>query len=163
MKIDIFNILLKPHKHLKSTDLTSDEKKMIYALMMKHGASYSFGYDRFFKEGFDKWEMIGIDAIKKNFLKLHDAEIASAVPDDGTEGDRGYAAVLALEAQDKGGFWKILGQVRSLKSTFSDYMIDMGMMSRITISKRFTNDDWKEWELIGVNKILEEFKNAQKV
>ena len=162
MKIDIFNKFSVPHKHLKSNDLSPEEKKMIYALMMKHGASYSFGYDRFFKEGFDKWEMIGIDAIKKDFLKLHCAEIANAVPDYSSDDNRVYAAVMELESDRKGGFWRILGQVRALKSSFNDYMASLGMMSRITIYKRFTNDDWKEWEVIGINKILEEFKNARK-
>ena len=164
MKIDIFNNLIKPHKHLKPNDLSPEEKKNLYALMMKHGASYSFGYDRFFKEGFSEWELIGINAIKKDFLKLHDAEIANAVPDDGNNEDRGYAAVLELEADNKGGFWNILGQVRSLKSSFREYMSNLGMLSSITVFNRFSKDNWKDWELIGIYAIIEEYKkNAEKV
>lgn len=157
MNKDIFNILLIPHKHFKSNDLTADQKKLLYSIMMKHGASYSFGYDRFFKEGFEKWEMLGINTIKKNFLQLHDKEIANAIPEDSSDNDRGYAAVLELNADTKGGFWKTLSQVYALKSVFREYMFKLGMLSGVTIMKRFKNDDWKEWELIGINKIIEEF------
>lgn len=157
MNKDIFNILLIPHKHFKSNDLTVDQKKLLYSIMMKHGASYSLGYDRFFKEGFEKWEMLGINTIKKNFLQLHDKEIANAIPEDSSDNDRGYAAVLELNADTKGGFWKTLSQVYALRSVFREYMFKLGMLSGVTIMKRFKNDDWKEWELIGINKIIEEF------
>lgn len=157
MNKDIFNILLIPHKHFKSNDLTVDQKKLLYSIMMKHGASYSLGYDRFFKEGFEKWEMLGINTIKKDFLQLHDKEIANAIPEDSSDNDRGYAAVLELNADTKGGFWKTLSQVYALRSVFREYMFKLGMLSGVTIMKRFKNDDWKEWELIGINKIIEEF------
>lgn len=161
MNKDIFNILLIPHKHLKSNDLTADQKKLLYSIMMKHGASYSFGYDRFFKEGFEKWEMLGINTVKKNFLQLHDKEIANAIPEDGSDNDRGYAAVLELNSDTKGGFWKTLSQVYALKSVFREYMFKLGMLSGVTIMKRFKNDDWKDWELIGIKKIIEEFINDE--
>lgn len=162
MNNDFFNILLTPHNHFKSNDLSPEQKKKLYALMMKHGASYSLGYDRFFKEGFDKWEMLGINTVKKHFLQLHNKDIAEAIPEDGNGNDRGYAAVLELEADKKGGFWNMLSQVYALKSTFRDYMYKLGMLSGVTIMKRFKTDDWKEWELIGINNIIDEFINDEK-
>lgn len=42
------------------------------------------------------------------------------------------------------------------------FMEERGM-SRTTIIKRFSSDDWKEWEKVGIKALLEEFLKGKKV
>lgn len=158
MKTSIFYKILQTKRPLGVNDLSPDEKKSLFALMVRNGASAGFAYDRFFQKGFQVWELDGINTIKCGFLKDHEQELLESVDEDGT---KGYAYALSLD-DSKGGFWRAIGQVPGLISEFKNIMHEKGMMSDVTIIKRFNADDWKQYELIGVRQIISDFVKEQK-
>lgn len=144
----ILKILSQSKKNLCSQDLTPVQKQRLFELMVSYGTTQGFAYDRIFKEGFDDWELIGIDNIKRDFLKEHDAEL----------GD--YERILALAADEKGKFYSILEQTKGLKTKLKDKMFGMGM-SLVTCQTRFAVDNWKPWERVGFLHILNQFIEAE--
>lgn len=142
---------------LEIRDLTPDEKKRLYALMQRNGSSASFAYDRFFKEGFAWWELVGIDNIKKNFLRHHAADLLG--PD--RDGDKGYAYALSLD-DEPGSFYRAILQVRGLADKFKRYMHYLGMLSEATIIRRFREDDWRIYERRGIRSIIDEYCDGEK-
>lgn len=131
--------IYSPKTVLSPDDLLATEKKQLYDLLMSYGASLSFAYERFFKEGFDAWELIGIDNIKQEFLKERE---------------------LCLTSSEPGAFYELLGNHRGLKAELRDKMQSLGMKSELTIIKRFQTDNWKPYELLGIKAIIEEFCNV---
>lgn len=158
MKMSVFDKILQTKSPLGVNDLSPDEKKALFALMVQYGASNGFAYDRFFQKGFQPWELDGIDAIKSDFLKAHEKEMMESEDADGT---KGYAFALSLDNSD-GGFWRAIGQVPGLITAFKNIMHEKGMMSDVTIIKRFNADDWKPYERCGVRKIISDYVQAQK-
>ena len=65
---DIFTKITEPQGVLAVSDLTPDEKKLLYAEMQRLGSSDNFAYKRFFQDGFALWEIDGILALKAAFL-----------------------------------------------------------------------------------------------
>ena len=127
---------------LNPDDLSAAQKQSLYDLMESYGASRSFTYDRFFKEGFEQWELTGVNAIKKEFANVQN------LPFDPTD-------------VTPGAFYKMLGEQRGLKATLREVMKAAGMKSEVTIIARFTTDNWKPFELMGVRTIIEEFCRGQ--
>lgn len=158
MKKDIFSKVIEQKSVLAVNDLSPEEKRSLSALMIKYGATAGFTYDRFFQTGFARWELDGITKIKADFLKLHEREMLESGGDDG----KGYAFALSLD-DSKGGFWRAIGQTKGLITQFKDYMRERGMMSPTTVIKRFSDDDWKRYELRGVDSIIREFCNDDEV
>ena len=134
MNIEVLTKAMKPKGIFLSSDLSIDEKKTLYGLMQMYGASTALAYDRFFKEGFDEWELEGIDTIVQTFCK-----------------DNGIPYQI-----DKPLFDMI--DVRlGLKEPLYHQMEAMGMC-RNTVRKRFSQNDWKQWERMGIKKILYEYE-----
>jgi hypothetical protein len=52
--------------------------------------------------------------------------------------------------------------VPGLITAFKNIMHEKGMMSDVTIIKRFNADDWKPYERCGVSKIISDYVQAQK-
>lgn len=153
MNSRIFDKVLQMKSPLSVDDLSPDEKKLLYALMVSNGATKGFTYDRFFQKGFLQWELDGVDTIKRDFLKAHEREMLESGADDDA---KGYAFALSLD-DSKGGFYRAIGQVKGLRSRFKDYMRERGMQSDMTIINRFTSDDWKPYERRGIRDIIEEY------
>lgn len=137
-------------KTLAIDDLTPDEKKALTARMQSLGMSPSTTYLRFFRKGFDKWEIQGVTSCKDEFL-------TTATPQDpsvaDSTGNRGYGYVLSLSKKDS--FYKICKK-QVLCAKLHEFMYQRGM-SRCTALKRFKREDWKPWELIGIKAVIEDF------
>ena len=116
--------------------MTADEKQALYNLFGRYGATNSFAYQRIFKEGFDEWELLGVDAIIKKFNEDHHINI-----------EVGKSMYSSLPDTD----------IASIKTKFCREMAALGMKHRNTISRRFDADNWKEYERIGMRRIINEF------
>ncbi len=145
----IIEKLTQPSAHLNRDDLSANQKKLLWETMMRHGASQGFAYDRFFKEGFQQWELQGIADIKRRFLNEHLTEL---FPD----GDATQEAIDSI-CQNDGEFYRTLGRVFGLKKVFTDYMGTLGMGSNSVLNK-FSVDDWKDYERIGITAVMREFE-----
>lgn len=64
-------------KRLQSSDVSVIDKEKLYSLMEKYGASRGFTYDRFFKEGFRLWELVGVDFVKDFSLEVIRKKLSS--------------------------------------------------------------------------------------
>lgn len=152
-----FAKILKRISPLSASDLTPIEKRDLNHLMIENGATAGFTYDRFFQKGFAQWEIEGIENIKRDFLKLHEKDLLEAGAGDG---NKGYA--FALD-KSKGGFWRAISQADGMRQIFKEYMRERGMNADATIIKRFTNDDWKRYELRGIDSIIKEFVDNEQI
>ena len=140
---------------LSATDLTSEEKKQLYALFEGYGMPKSTCYNRFFDKGFCKWEIMGVSHIQDAFLVSEKCETDTML--EGEDGSTGYGAVLALSTeQHDGKFYELVTSLKMGKR-LCERMAELGMSSQMTVRTRFKADDWKPWELKGVSTILDEF------
>lgn len=121
---------------LNVSDLTSDEKKSLFALMEKYGMSVSTAYLRFFDKGFKSWEIIGVSKIKNDFM-------ASLVKKADATSDTAnfYARISALGEGVR----------------FCNYMKSLGMKSQMTVRSRFKSENFDDWEVKGVASIIDEY------
>lgn len=134
--------------HLDVNDLSPSEKKRLSQLMEDNGAIKCNGgkhYERFFRKGFAKWELIGIQQIKEKFItdNFSDAEKSN----------------ILQSLAEPGYFFTIIGTKYGLKQRLNLLMSDLGMKSYSTTAKRFRDDDWKMYEIRGIESIIEEFLN----
>lgn len=161
MTKEIIEKVTQSNNSLDVNDLTSDEKKNLAEFLSAKGFTDSTFYLRFFQKGFDSWEIQGIENCKNQFLGLPDIGkvLLSYVERDalGKEiGDKGYLYTLA-KSDKPGVFYACLKQAANgLCMKLYSFMEERGM-SRTTIIKRFSADDWKEWEKVGIKALLEEF------
>lgn len=150
----IIEKITKPKSHLECSDLTPSQKKLLYEVVASYGAVPGFSYNRFFKEGFREWELLGIERVKRDFLKTHYDEIYSPAEVD--------ADILPSPDElvtGKGIFYRALGMKQGMKTAFADYMNELGM-GRNAVLQKFTADDWAEWERIGMTTVMQEFEHA---
>ena len=145
MTNDLLVKMDKPHARLDVKDLTADEKKDLYALMTYYGATEALAYNRFFDKGFDEWELRGINQCKADFC--------DSLPDSEETLRQG------LYDTDE-GFYSALPLMSGLRMKLVEQMESLGMISRITVARRFDDDDWKDWERVGVRHIMEQFAQA---
>lgn len=166
MTKEIIEKVTQPKNSLDVNDLTSDEKKNLAEFLSAKGFTDSTFYLRFFQKGFDSWEIQGIENCKNQFLGLSDIGkvLLTYVERDalGKEiGDKGYLYTLA-KSDKPGVFYACLKQAANgLCMRLYNFMEERGM-SRTTIIKRFSSDDWKEWEKVGIKALLEEFIESKK-
>ena len=147
----IIEKLQQPKTHLECNDLTPNQKKLLWEVMGRHEALQYFAYDRFFKEGFHQWELMGINRIKREFIEAHKTEIFP-------EGvDTHLLPTVDEMITGKGVFYRVLGMSFGMKKQFMEYMNSLGMGNNSVVSK-FTTDDWRDYERIGVMTIMEEFE-----
>ena len=159
---------------LSPTDLTADEKKRLYQWMQGLGASESFTYTRCFRDGFAQWELMGVWQAKVEYLRLLHTEekvpievrcVETIKTEDGeTYRYRHFYEVdgeeRSFDITAKGDFWRFLGEVRK-RQHFCDYMARLGMKSKTTVSKRFTADDWRDYELSGIRSSIQMFVESE--
>lgn len=151
---------------LDVSDVSPEEKKVLAEFLSAKGFTTSTFYLRFFQKGFDAWEIQGIDNCKSQFLAIPDVGklLLEYVECDalGNEiGDKGY--LYTLTKSDKPGvFYTCLKKAGSgLCMKLFSFMEERGM-SRTTIIKRFSADDWKPWEQAGIKNLLEEYDSKVK-
>ena len=132
---------------LDVNDISADEKKNLAEFLSDKGFTISTFYLRFFQKGFDAWEIQGIKNCKKQFLAIPEVAnlLSEYVETDalGNEiGKKGYL-VEAAQTDEPGVFYTCLKKANNgLCMKFFAFMEERGM-SRTTIIKRFTADDWK--------------------
>lgn len=132
---------------LDVNDISADEKKNLAEFLSDKGFTISTFYLRFFQKGFDAWEIQGIKNCKKQFLAIPEVVnlLSEYVETDalGNEiGKKGYL-VEAAQTDEPGVFYTCLKKANNgLCMKFFAFMEERGM-SRTTIIKRFTADDWK--------------------
>lgn len=146
----ILDKIEQPQTHLNRDDLSPNQKKHLWTVMMRYGASQGFAYDRFFKEGFRQWELIGIDRAKEDFLRIHGEALRGTC----SEAD---AADAVADTGDC--FYDKIGRAR-LKLTFMSYMNGLGMGYN-TVLERFgksQEDDFKQYERMGIRAVVKEFE-----
>lgn len=143
---------------LDVNDISADEKKNLAEFLSDKGFTISTFYLRFFQKGFDAWEIQGIKNCKKQFLAIPEVAnlLSEYVETDalGNEiGKKGYL-VEAAQTDEPGVFYTCLKKANNgLCMKFFAFMEERGM-SRTTIIKRFTADDWKPWEQEGIKALL---------
>lgn len=141
---------IKGGKVLPSKDLEPEEKQQLYALMKRYGASQAFSYDRFFKEGFRVWELLGVDWIQTRFLR-----------EEGLKEDADYLSVMQMQKKvPVGWFWPLLSQHDGMKARFKRKMAQLGMVSDVTVINRFSSSNWKPFERIGVWSIIDQITDT---
>lgn len=158
----VTDIFSKPRSFLGADDITVEEKKKLAAFTQHYGFTLSTFYLRFCQKGFEQWELDGINKCKKQFLDTKEVSeiLLQSVPEDGDDGDRGYLYTLAMSDQD-GSFYNSLRLANAgLCVRFFDFMNERGM-SPATVVKRFTSDQWKPWEFIGIKNLLQNFYDKQ--
>ena len=179
MNKEILTKISSPDTALDVTDMTPEEKRSLYAFFEQQGASQGFTYDRFFKEGFSIWELLGINQIKIEYLYyLHTEEkVEISVRNEGNEPLYYYKPKATTEAvpdgvttadieerrfslTTPGDFWRFLGDVRK-RSHFSARMMGYGMMSAVTVARRFSTDNWKPFETTGIIQLTQDFIKQQ--
>lgn len=155
---------------LDPSDLTADEKKRLYQLMTDNGTSEAFAYTRFFRDGFAEWELDGIIKLKIDYLHhLHtDEKMPFEVRCTGTVPTKDgevykYRHFYEVDGEERsfditqpGDYWRMLGEIRK-RTDFATWMQQYGMMSEMTVRKRFSVDDWREFERIGVREVVKRF------
>lgn len=147
----IIDKLSHPRTHLERDDLAPNQKQFLWEVMLRHGATAGFAYDRFFQKGFDLWELLGVDAIKQNFATEHAPELFPDTPADK------LPEIIADIISRGGAFYRTLGQCHGLKKEFLAYMNELGMCATSVVA-RFTSDNWKEFERIGIHAVIAEFE-----
>lgn len=140
MERDIFEKITKPRSPLNVTDMLVEEKKNLMNIFAKQGLTSSTFYLRFFQKGFEEWEIIGIRECKKRFLEF--IGITNQLFE-------------CTDFETNGVFYDNLKNAgKGIRSKFFAFMKIYGM-STGTVIKRFSSDDWKPWELIGIKEIIE--------
>lgn len=158
MTKEIIEKVTQNNTPLEVNDISADEKKNLAEFLLAKGFTISTFYLRFFQKGFDAWEILGIKNCKKQFLAILEVAnlLSEYVETDalGNEiGKKGYLTEAA-KSEEPGVFYTCLKKASSgLCMKFFAYMEERGM-SRTTIIKRFTADDWKPWEQEGIRALL---------
>lgn len=161
MKKENIEKITTPLQSLNAKDISVEEKKSLSDFMQAKGFSVATFYLRFFKNGFSVWEIIGVNECKKQFLTMPEvAELLLSYAGDeeqgADKGDKGYLYTLA-KSDKVGAFYECLRRANTgLCKKFFDFMNERGM-STGTVIKRFTTDNWKEWESNGIKNCLFQF------
>lgn len=161
MTKEIIEKISNPNTPLVISDMAVEEKKSLGDFLLTKGLTSSTFYLRFFQKGFELWEILGIKRCKEQFLAISDIAklLLSYVEVDvlGNEiGNKGYLYTLA-KSDDPGIFYACLKKANNgLCIKFFEFMEEKGM-SRNTVIKRFSADDWKPWEQDGIAYLLQTF------
>lgn len=158
MTKEILEKICRKNTPLAVNDISVEEKRNLAEFLSTKGFTTSTFYLRFFQKGFDAWEIQGVNDCKKQFLAIPEVGklLTEYVETDalGNEiGKKGYLAELA-KSDEPGVFYTCLKKANNgLCMKFFAYMEERGM-SRTTIIKRFTTDDWKPWEQDGIKALI---------
>lgn len=163
MTKEIVKKILNPRNPLRADDVSVDEKQVLMKFFVEKGFTASTFYLRFFQKGFFLWEILGVKDCKKQFLELPDVakqllEYIDPEDEKSLPGNKGYLYMLA-QSDVPGQFYKCIKKANAgLCRQFFDFMGERGMCST-TVIKRFSSDDWKDWEMTGVRDLLEIYQH----
>lgn len=129
MKKKNFTNLINGRGHSTSADFTPKDKSIIFSTLESYGMNRSTAYNRFFRDGFERWEIEGIENLLKRYCE--------ALGIDNT--------ITCLNEN----FYISLNN----KGKFKAFMSDNGMGLN-TVIARFTNYNFKKWELKGIEQII---------
>lgn len=158
MTKEIIEKICRKNSLLEVNDISVEEKKNLAEFLSDKGFTISTFYLRFFQKGFDAWEIQGIKNCKKQFLAIPEvANLLSGYVETDALGNeiskKGYLLEAAM-SDESGVFYTCLKKANNgLCMKFFAFMEERGM-SRTTIIKRFTADDWKPWEQEGIKALL---------
>ena len=161
MTKEILSKILKGGTALDIKAIPVDEKKAMQTFFMDFGFSISTFYLRFFQKGFSEWEIVGIEKCKNQFLALPDVAqcLLEYVETDvlgATLGDKGYLYTLAQCDKPNVVYAGLKKSQGGLCVRFVEFMEQKGMSTGTTI-KRFTDENWKPWESVGIQSLLNQY------
>lgn len=143
-----------PNGILGKDDLSIEEKVSLRDFLSPKGISEWTLRRRLYITGFSEWEILGIANIKKRYLEL--PEVAEALlaykEEDEQEGDKGYLYTLA-KSDEHGVFYDCISKVKMCVH-FQQFMKDLGMVSNTTVLDRFSQENWKPFELYGIKAMI---------
>ena len=154
----ILDKISTPKAHLVSADLTAEQKDQLYQAMERYGANRSLSYARFFRDGFDRWELEGIDSLCAQFAADHKDELVKAFAEKfDAKGEHEELSVLATDYVHRQPLHllELCYAVRGLQSRLFEYL-DQSGLSRSTSYVRFPQGNWKPWERVGVKNICKQ-------
>lgn len=148
MRKNIKMVLENQKAPLESTALSAGEKKRLFAVLERYGATQSFSYERFFKIGFEQWELDGIDFLKAQFLLEHEHEIL--------DGDMKVFSKDDIKKiiDEKGSFYATISLVPKLRARFNEFCRPLGLGTN-SVLKHFPIDDWKPFQREGIVHLVE--------
>lgn len=147
-----------PKAHLVSADLTAEQKEQLYRKMECYGANRSLTYARFFRDGFDRWELEGIESLCAQFVEDHKEELVKAYAEKfGVHGTSAELSALMADHVHRQPLHllALCYAVRGLQSRLFEYFDEAGL-SRSTCYVRLPQDGWKPWEREGVINICKQ-------
>lgn len=130
MKKEMFENLINGRGRATSSLFSAEDKEIIYSIMEKNGMCRSTTYNRFFRDGFKEWELLG--ATKAIYQFVHQKEMDDSVLSN----------------------LKMFFPNLENKSEFKTYMNDLGMGVN-SVATHFTEWSFKKWEEVGVRQIIE--------
>lgn len=119
----------------KTVQMTASERAELRSVMEAAGAGWQMLYQRMAYRGFDMWEISGIEHCVSDFWSMAHSQ-SEEIP----------------TKPDLQNFFQTLVEQGS-NVAFIKYMEAHGM-SRNTTIKRFTEINFKEWEVDGVESVL---------
>ena len=153
MTKEIIEKIANSYTPLQTNDLSVEDKKALYAVLAKKGFTLATFHLRFFQKGFSTWELVGVKECKRRFLAL--PEVKQKIEDSEQNAPEGLP--LSLTDEDNGRFYAALKERgQGLCKKFASFMKENGMSERTTCT-RFTSDNWKYWENVGILPLLKAF------
>lgn len=125
-----FENLINSRGSSTSADFQVEEKERIFSVMENYGMSRGTAYNRFFRDGFRPWEVIGVSNLIYGYIKEKElsAELNNDLP----------------------RFYELLEK----KSEFKEYANTLGMGVNTALT-RFSGWTFKEWEIVGIKAIID--------
>lgn len=118
-----------------SIDFTAKEKERLFSFFEKYGMKRGTSYNRFFRDGFSRWEIMGIEGAVREYCDKSEIPFPGNLPD----------------------FFRNC----EAKEAFKAYMGVLGM-SHVTVRKRFNLWSFKEWEIMGVERLIDMLLEEEK-
>ena len=145
--------IMLPRTPVNIKDVSAASKKALLLFLMPKGFSIATFYKRFFQKGFSTWELVGVKECKRRFLAL--PEVKQKIEDSEQNAPEDFP--LSLADEDNGRFYAALKEKgQGLCKKFASFMKENGMSERTTCT-RFTSDNWKDWENVGILPLLKTF------
>lgn len=142
MSLNILARLIGQKECIPTGLLSPGQKKFLWEVMARYGATQGFSYRRFFKEGFKTWEIMGIEKVKSEFLGQ-------------------YPDVAKLLDQMVGGETRFYEAIRSLglRKEFLSYMskLEMGVTQTYMKFRYPGESSFRPYERIGLDAIIREY------
>lgn len=139
-----------PNKPICRNGASPLDVQQLREVCMQAGMSSSLFYMRTNYIGFDQWEMLGFERCIRNF-----AETVIFADADPETRDTQKETISHLDFPHLCEFLVESGNL----SKFYNFMQPQGMSYK-TVCKRFRNRNFAQWEIVGVESILQQCKES---